>query len=140
LKKATIVPKEHIADVWPQIEKYAKRCARYTYGRFTAEDMLRDLLSKDQQLWVSFDVETKVIVGFLITEIVKYPQFKTLMMHFTGGQDFKSWVPDGFPKVQGFARDNGCEKIESYGRPGWEKMWKDYGYVKRFVGYELPVE
>ena len=89
MKKTTIVPKEHIADVWPEIEEYVKNCAKYTYGRFTAEDILRDVLSKDQQLWVSFDTETKVIVGFLITEVVEYPQVKMLVMHFTGGQDFK---------------------------------------------------
>jgi len=122
LKKATIVPKEHIADVWEDIEEYVKNCARYTYGRFTEQDILRDVLLKDQQLWVSFDTETKVIVGFLITEVVEYPQAKMLVMHFTGGQDFKSWVPDGLPKIQKFARDNGCIRIESHGRAGWEKM------------------
>ena len=65
MKKATIVPKEHIADVWEDIEEYVKNCAKYTYGRFTEQDILRDVLLKDQQLWVSFDTETKVIVGFL---------------------------------------------------------------------------
>ena len=140
MKKATIVPKEHIADVWEDIQGYVKNCAKFTYGRFTEQDILRDVLSKDQQLWVSFDTETKVIVGFLITEVVEYPQVKMLVMHFTGGQDFKSWVPDGLPKIQKFARDNGCIKLESYGRAGWEKMWKDYGYKKRLVFYELPVE
>ena len=140
MNKTTIVPKEHIADVWPEIEKYAERCARYTYGRFTAKDMLKNLLIKDQQLWVSFNAETKVIMGFLITEVTEYPQAKMLTLHFTGGKDFKSWVSDGLPKIQKFARDNGCIKLESYGRAGWEKMWKDYGYKKRLVFYELPVE
>jgi hypothetical protein len=102
--------------------------------------MLQNLLIKDQQLWVSFNAETKVIMGFLITEVTEYPQAKMLTLHFTGGKDFKSWVPDGLPKIQKFARDNGCIKLESYGRAGWEKMWKDYGYKKRLVFYELPVE
>jgi len=140
LKKATIVPKEHIADVWEDIEEYVKNCAKYTYGRFTEQDILRDVLLKDQQLWISFDIETKVIVGFLITEVIEYPQTKMLMLHFTGGKDFKSWVPDGLPKIQKFARDNGCIRIESRGRSGWEKLWKGHGYTKRFVHYELPVE
>tara|TARA_R110000751_G_scaffold267556_1_gene366534 strand:- start:32 stop:454 length:423 start_codon:yes stop_codon:yes gene_type:complete len=140
LSRATIIPKKHIKSIWPEIEEYAKRCARYTYGRFTAKDMLDDLLLKDQQLWVSFNAETKVIMGFLITEVMEYPQTKMLTLHFTGGKDFNSWVPDGLPKIQKFARDNGCSKIESRGRPGWEKMWKEYGYTKRFVHYELPVE
>jgi len=60
LKKATIVPKEHIADVWEDIKEYVENCAKYTYGRFTEQDILRDVLLKDQQLWVSFDTETGV--------------------------------------------------------------------------------
>ena len=67
--------------------------------------MLDDLLAKDQQLWISFDIETKIIAGFLITEVMEYPQTKMLMLHFTGGKDFKSWVSDGLPKIQKFAKD-----------------------------------
>ena len=50
--KTTLVPREHIPVVWERIKKFAERCAVYTYGRFTAEDMLKELLTKDQQLWI----------------------------------------------------------------------------------------
>lgn len=136
--KTSLVPKEHIELVWDSIEEFAERCAKYTYGRFTAKDMLHGLLTKDQQLWIAFDDEG--IHGFWVTEVVVYPQIRTLVLHFVGGRDFHSWLPDGFPKLQKFARDMGCSKMESYGRPGWEKMWQDYGYKKRLVFYELPVE
>ena len=136
--KTTLVPKEHIAEVWKSVKKYAERCAKYTFGRFTADDMLKGLLTKDQQLWIAFD--DVGIHGFWVTEVIEYPQTKTLVLHFTGGKDFKEWLPDGYPKLQSFARDTGCSKIESYGRPGWEKMWKKQGYIKRLVFYELPVE
>ena len=39
-----------------------------------------------------------------------------------------------------FAKDNGCTIIESYGRPGWERIFKDDGFQQRFMFYELPVE
>jgi hypothetical protein len=42
--------------------------------------------------------------------------------------------------LQKFAKDNGCKIIESYGRPGWEKVFTDDGFKKRFMFYELPVE
>jgi hypothetical protein len=29
--------------------------------------------------------------------------------------------------------------MESFGRPGWGKIWKDDGYVPRYTLYELPV-
>lgn len=136
--KTTLVPKEHIDLIWDSIENLAKRCAKYTYGRFTAKDMLHGLLTKDQQLWIAFDDEG--IHGFWVTEVIEYPQIKTLVLHFMGGKDFYEWLPDGFPKLQKFAREMGCSKMEAYGRPGFEKLWQDYGYKKRLVFYELPVE
>ena len=136
--KTTLVPREHIPAVWESIEGFAERCAIYTYGRFTARDMLEGLLTKDQQLWIAFDNEA--IHGFWVTEVVVYPQMNVLALHFVGGRRFKEWLPDGFPKLQKFAKELGCSKMESYGRPGWEKMWQDHGYKKQFVFYELPVE
>ena len=136
--KTSLVPREHIPVVWDSIKGFAERCAKYTFGRFTAEDMLEGLLTKDQQLWIAFDDEG--IHGFCVTEVLIYPQTKTLVLHFTGGKDFDEWLPDGYPKLQQFAKDTGCSKIESYGRPGWEKMWKKQGYIKRLVFYELPLE
>ena len=136
--KTSLVPREHIPVVWDSIKGFAERCAKYTFGRFTAEDMLEGLLTKDQQLWIAFDGEG--IHGFWVTEVLIYPQTKTLVLHFTGGKDFDEWLPDGYPKLQQFAKDTGCSKIESYGRPGWEKMWKKQGYIKRLVFYELPLE
>jgi hypothetical protein len=136
----TIVPKEHIKIIWHQIKEYAEKCAKYTYGRYTADDILEGLLTKDQQLWVPFNVITKEIIGFWVTEVVEYPQMNVLVLHFVGGKDFPSWTEKGFPKLQKFAKETGCKIMESYGRPGWEVMWKDHGYKKRFVFYELPVE
>lgn len=136
--KTTIVPKEHINLVWDSIKTFVERCAKYTYGRYTAEDILKGLLTKDQQLWIAFD--DKEIHGFWVTEVTTYPRMKALVLHFVGGRRFKEWLPDGFPKLQQFARDTGCSKMESYGRPGWEKMWQEHGYKAKLVFYELPVE
>ena len=136
--KTSLVPKEHIPVVWDNIKEYAAGCAKYTFGRFTAEDMLEGLLTKDQQLWTAFDEDG--IHAFWVTEVIKYPQTKVLVMHFTGGNRIKEWQTIGLKQLQKFARVTGCTKIESYGRPGWEKVWKHEGYKKRFVFYELPVE
>jgi hypothetical protein len=136
--KTTLVPREHIPVVWDSIKGFAEGCAKYTYGRFTADDILDELLTKDQQLWTAFDKDG--IHAFWVTEVIKYPQTKVLVMHFTGGNRIEEWQTIGLKQLRKFARDTGCTKIESYGRPGWEKVWKHEGYKKRFVFYELPVE
>ena len=80
--KTTLVPKEHIDLVWKDIEPFAVKCAKYTYDRFSADDMLEGIKTKDQQLWIAFD--DNKIQGFWITEVLEYPQIKTLALHFMG--------------------------------------------------------
>jgi hypothetical protein len=112
--------------------------AKYTYGRYTAPDILDTLILKNQQLWVA--VEGTEFYGALITEIIDYPRKRSLMLHFTGAKQFRSWKNDFLPVIRQFAKDNNCSTIESYGRPGWEKVFKHDGYTTPFVYYELPVE
>ena len=132
------VNKKDIESIWPFIEGYMKRAAKYTYGRYEAEDIKDGLLNKPQQLWIAFD-DTK-IYGAVVTEITEYPRMKVLTVHFLAGIEFETWKDPMLKLVQQFGKDNGCKLIDSYGRPGWERVWANYGYTKRFIFYELPLE
>jgi len=135
----SIVPKEYIDNVWPSIEKYMEGVAAYTYGRFNAEDIKYHLMTKPQQLWIAFDDDNEIF-GAVVTEVNVYPQMNALVMHFTGGKKLLRWKDPMLELLQRFARENGCSIIESYGRPGWEKIFKKDGYRSQFNFYELPVE
>lgn len=136
--EVSLVPIEYIESIWPSIENYAKGAAMYTYGRFTSDDIKRGVLTNPQQLWVAFDENE--MYGMVVTEVFTYPQIKALTMHFTGGRDLPKWKAPMLELLQKFGKDNGCTIIESYGRPGWEKVFKNDGFKQRFVFYELPVE
>lgn len=136
--QVSIVPIEFIEQVWPKIQGYMEGAAEYTYGRFTAPDIKAGLFIEDQHLWIAFDGEE--VYGAVVTEFGNYPQKKTLIMHFTGGKELPQWKPMMLEMLQRFAKENGCAVIESYGRPGWERVFKDDGFKSRFMFYELPVE
>ncbi len=133
------IPTEHVEAVWPSIEEYMDGAAKYTYGRFTKEDILAGLMTKPQQLWIAFDDEN-AIYGAVVTQVCEYPRMNTLVMHFTGGRELPKWKSEMLELMQKFARDNNCTLIESYGRNGWGKVFKDDGFRERFMFYELPVE
>jgi len=62
-------------------------------------------------------------------------------MHFTRGlKNSLAGKNEMLQLLQQFARDNQCAVIESYGRPGWGKVFEKDGYKARFIYYELPVE
>ena len=133
-----IVQPDQYLEAWPYIEKYMAEAAKYTFGRFTAPDILEYLKTRPQQLWLA--VEDNEIYGAVVTEIMVYPRMNSLVMHFTGGKQLPKWKNGMLSVLQQFAKDNNCSTIESYGRPGWEKVFKRDGYTTPFVYYELPVE
>ena len=48
--EVSLVPVEYIESVWPSIESYMEKVAKFTYGRFKADDIKNDLQTKQQQL------------------------------------------------------------------------------------------
>jgi hypothetical protein len=134
----SLIPYEHLDEVWPKIEEYMEGAAEYTFGRFIAEDILDGLKTKPQQLWIAYN-ETEILGG-VVTEIMVYPRMNTLTMHFTGGKELPKWKDPMLSALQLFAQANDCSVIESFGREGWGRVFKNDGYKSRFTVYELPVE
>jgi hypothetical protein len=61
-------------------------------------------------------------------------------MQFCGGDELDTWKKPMLALLRMFARDSGCEAIESTGRPGWAKVFQNDGYKATWVTYELPLD
>ena len=124
--------------VWPRVKEYFAMAAEYTYGRFTANDIRSRLKnSPTQQLWIAHEGEE--VYGFVITQPLDYPQLRALVMHFTAGKELDKWKEPMLAQMKEYAVNNGCDLIESLGREGWAKVFKDDGYKKLYTWYQLPV-
>jgi hypothetical protein len=134
----TLIPKKDYHLIFQAIESYMNGAAKYSHGRYKTEDIMSALYSTNQQLWIAY--EDMTVYGFVVTDFVQYPQIKALIMHFTGGKELPKWKNEMLEVLQSFAKVNGCNIIESYGRPGWARVFKDDGYKQKFIFYELPVE
>jgi hypothetical protein len=75
-----------------------------------------------------------------VTNVITYPQRKLLGMQFCGGDELDTWKEPMLALLRMFARDLGCEAIESTGRPGWAKIFQNDGYKATWVTYELPLD
>jgi hypothetical protein len=135
--EVSMVPAQYIDTCWKKIEPFAEKAAKYTYGRYTANNIYERMLDENYQTWVAYD--GSVFKGLVVTEIVTYPQRKLLSMHFCGGINLKEWKTPMLALLQGFGRDMGCDGIESVGRPGWGKVFENDGYKALWVTYELPI-
>jgi hypothetical protein len=136
--EVSLVPVEYIDTCWDKVEKFVDKAAKYTYGRYTTNNIYDMVKEGDYQLWVAYD--GKDFKGVVVTNILTYPQRKLLGMQFCGGEELSTWKTQMLDLLKRFARDSGCEGIESTGRPGWAKVFQNDGYKATWVTYELPLE
>lgn len=134
----SFVPKEHIRTVWADIEPHMEKAAEYTYGRYTADDILDSMLQYDFDLWIAFN-EGQHILGIVVTRFIQYPRKKYLDLVFLGGDEGFTWKDPMLKTLQHWAYDNHCDGIESAGRLGWSRVFKADGYKMLWQTYELPI-
>lgn len=138
--EVTLIPSEHATAFWPRIANHIERAAEYTYGRYTSDDILDSVTSYDHHLWVAFDPDTQVITGITITSIKQYPRKRCLDMVFCAGDEGMEWKAPMLSILRRWATDNHCDIIESSGRLGWSKIFRDDGYKALWQVYELPID
>ena len=135
--KVTLIPAAFLEGVLPQIFPHISKAAEYTFGRYEPEDIIEVILDGDAHLWAVFEGDT--VVGVTVTRFWQYPRKKCLDMLFIGGDEGFSWKDVMLDTLQRWGRDSGCEVIESSGRPGFARVFKDDGYKMLWQVYELPV-
>lgn len=135
--EVSLVPPPMVQGLWPRIFPHLAKAAEYTFGRYEPEDILQYVMSGEAHLWVVFDGDD--IIGITVTRFWQYPRKRCLDMVFIGGDDGFSWKDPMLEMLQHWARDNQCEAIESSGRPGFARAFRDDGYRLLWQVYELPV-
>jgi hypothetical protein len=135
--EVSMVPPQLVNTCWTQIEPFMKKAAKYTYGRFTSDDIYDSVVEHDYQLWVAY--ENKVFKGAVVTNVMVYPKRKLLCMSFCGGYDLKEWKEPMLSLLQRYAKDMGCDGIEATARAGWAKIFLNDGYKQHWVTFELPL-
>ena len=135
--QVSLIPKDHVPDVWEDIKPYIAKAAKYTYGRYTVDDILDNIIQYDRNLWMAFD--DGGVKGVIVTYFKTYPQKLYLDLEFCAGDEGLTWKAPMLKVLQHWAYDNGCDGIESSGRLGWAKILKADGYKPLWQTYELPV-
>ena len=78
--------------------------------------------------------------GFLITEILQYPNERVLMVHVLSGRNFDNWKWWAHATLRQFAKEKGCDAIEAVVRLGLEKKLKTLNYTKKRVLLRHPIK
>ena len=112
------VTSNRIEEVWEDILPWVRMFLPYCDGKYTEKSIKQSLKEKDMQLWVMVN---KAIDGIAITQISNYPGKKVCTVMFCAGVRMHEWI-NFIEHIEDWAESEGCESVEIYGRPGWEKV------------------
>jgi hypothetical protein len=136
--QVSLVPSEHIVQVWDVVLPMIEDALRYTGGRFTIRNVLADLMTGNQSLWVA--IEDGKIIGCTTISVTQYPGLKALVYEHLGGENVARWLEEGHRICSQYGKELGCTMLECQGRSGWKPFLEKLGYRQYAVRYECKIE
>lgn len=130
------VPPEQVVKIWPQVSGYLDRATRTVRVRADITDIYEQILEGKQTLWIAFSEDDGSIYGAVTTQVIDYPQYKSLAIPFVGGESMKDWIEPMLSTLEDWAKDCGCETFEGYGREAWGRHLQKRGWKKAYVCWE----
>lgn len=116
---------DRIDITWPLAEPLISKAVERSSGRHSSETIKAALKDRAMQLWLALDgMEPKAVV---VTELVTYATgLKACSFVIVVGEDRDEWV-HMIEGIKFWARQNECEIIEAWARPGWQRVmgWRE---------------
>lgn len=126
------VPSVYADVVWPLVESWIAAACEYADGLITADDILKEIIRAERQLWV---IEMDGMpVAAATTRIDVHPTgVRVLSIPTMGGKGMDAWLGPWVDTLRRYAKEQGCKGIEASGRRGWTRALKKHGWQERCV-------
>lgn len=109
-----------------QIRQAIESAAVYAADETSVDTVLQNLADGRSQAW-TFD-------GFIVvTSVVAYESHSRLRIAYTAGNMTEEAMAKGLEVLERFAKSVGCTGVEIYGRQGWVRRLKPYGYKQQYA-------
>lgn len=122
--KLTPVAQPDLEAVLPQVHPWLKDVEKLVSGKLTYPQLIDGIYHGRAQLWL---VKRDAPVAAIVTEILTYPSVRYChVMIVSGGGNAKEWHRPVIEQIEGWAKRQGCDKVEMYGRKGWLRLLPEY--------------
>jgi len=109
-------------------------------GLYDLGELKRSLVAAERHLWAIWEVDHSVaemsIVACVVTSTFEYQLLKVGRINLCGGRDMVRWL-NLVPELEQAFRDEGCDRVEVYGRRGWERVLDGYKLQACVLAKEL---
>jgi hypothetical protein len=132
------VPTEAVGHVWKDVARVLEKSVATVKDRSTTIDILDLTYNGTYALWVVIDEQDDVIAAFT-TRLIEYPQRRALALDWVGGTRMNEWQDQLVETMRKYANELGCSHLEGYGRKGWGRALKKYGFYPEYIAYRMEL-
>ena len=126
-----VISHEELADRWHEIKDYVNESLVHGLGDVSAHDLFIECLQNICQCWLV--EEEDELIGVAITRILRYKKYSELVIVTTTTNKWFEVGPTVLEDIEQFARDMDCKYTSLYGRKGWVRALKKYGYEQPYT-------
>jgi hypothetical protein len=113
---------DRIDETWPRVEKLISDAIDHGTSRITKDDVYEKLKSREYQLWIAYEDGIKAVA---VTEIVDTARGRVASIFICTGKDMSKWLHH-LSEIEVWAKEAGCDIVETLARQGWQRMMPDY--------------
>ena len=136
--RVSLVPTEAVGHVWKDVDRVLKKAVATVDNKAEMIDILDGIYDGTYVLWVVIDEQDDVIAAFT-TRLIVYPQRKALALDWVGGTRMKEWEDQLIETMRRYANELDCSHLEGYGRKGWGRALKKYGFYPEYIAYRMEL-
>jgi len=136
--KVSLVPQQAVGSVWKDVDGILKRAVETVNDKSNVIDILDGIFDGTYVLWVVLNDDNKIVAAFT-TRLIVYPQRKALALDWVGGTQMKEWEDQLIDTMKRYANELGCSHLEGYGRKGWGRALKQYGFYPEYIAYRMEL-
>ncbi len=133
------VTKEMAELVYPVASKFIESACEYSCGEITEANIYEQIVAGECSLILIY--KDDCVVAAVTAEVRTCPSGKRLLALSTVGGDYMDeWLEELKDNAKQWAIDSDCEDIYIIGRPGWERMLKQFNFSKAHIVMSCSVE
>lgn len=136
--KVSLVPQEAIGSVWKDVDEILKRAVDTVKDKSEVIDILTGVYEGMYALWIVMNEDDKIIAAFT-TRLIQYPRRRALALDWVGGTQMKEWEDQLIDTMKRYGNELGCSHLEGYGRKGWGRALKKYGFYPEYIAYRMEL-
>ena len=127
------------ADVgkhWKLVLGFLHAAIAWTGGRYVPANVREDLELGRSQLFAV--IEDSQLYAAAVTQILIYPGGESLGVLYLGGVDSDRWGDLLTDALVEFAQERNCQRLELFGRKGWERRLPNWKLIGVWLEKEVP--